>query len=278
MAEILVGIGLLGLGGAIYASIRRGARLQAFINSLAPVDSLYVSRTWALAPYQVLKPGGKDRWRSGVLIVTHKRLALYDPFAKEGDAPLFHAQPDEIQGFWRPVKYRDDEYNELWVHTQIGLSWIILKVKLQKNEMLKLIRAMKAITTEEQVKAYRRRPYIHRDPTVAYPAKQTLQGEWELYNAVKLYLMPLALVVLQDDAVKDVLPLAEMQQIAALRRMEGGEPAGLIRFEIGEARYAFALSNYEAWANDLAEAAKRTLEEPVQRKRKSKSDDEEEDE
>ena len=39
---------------------------------------------------------------------------------------------------------------------------------------------------------------------------------------------------------------------------------------------AFAMNDYEVWAADLAEAAKRTLEEPVMRKGKGKDDDEDE--
>lgn len=272
------GIFIVVIGAIGYLGIRRGARLQAFLNSFAAADPIYLSHALGLARYKVVQPGQRERWRRGVLVITHKRLALYDASAETGDSPLFHAQPDEIQGFWRPVKYQDG-LNEIWIHTQIGVTWAILKLSLQKTEMQKLIRAMKAITTEEQIKAYRRRrPYIHREPAIAYPAKQTLQGEWELYDPVTLYLMPLALVILQEETVKQVLLLADMQQIAALRRMEGGEPAGLIRFALGEADYAFATNAYEAWAHDLAEAAKRTLEEPLQRKRKSKSDDDEEDE
>ncbi len=266
------------IGGIGYVGIRRGARMQAFLHSLALTEPIYLSHPWELARYEVVQPGQRARWRRGVLILTHKRLALYNTSATAGDAPLFHAAPDEIQGFWRPVKYQDG-VNEIWVHTQIGVTWATLKLRLRKTEMQRLVRALKAITTEEQIKAYRRRrPYIHRGPTPAYPAKQTLQGAWELYDPVRLYLMPLSLVVFQGDEVRDVLPLAEMQRIAALRRMEGGEPAGLVRFAMDEADYAFALQDYEAWATDLAEAAKRTLEDPLERKRKSKSDDEDEEE
>jgi len=58
--------------------------------------------------------------------------------------------------------------------------------------------------------------------------------------------------------------------------MEGGKPDGLVRFNADDVTYAFALDEYETWAADLAEAAKRTLEDPVERKRKSKDDDEDE--
>jgi hypothetical protein len=72
--------------------------------------------------------------------------------------------------------------------------------------------------------------------------------------------------------------LATIQNIAALRRMEGGKPDGLVRFKAGETSYAFALDEYESWAADLAEAAKRTLEDPLERKRKSLDDAEDDDE
>jgi hypothetical protein len=219
-------------------------------------------------PFVASKQGQKN-----LLLITHKRMALYHYPQVE---PLFTIQPHELRGFWRPEKY-NDALNEMWIHAQIGLTWHILKVQLYKFEMQKLVRAMKAIATEEQVKGYRRhRPHVHRDPCTAFPATQNLHGAWELDAPVNLYIMPLELVIFHGQEVHDTIELALIQNIAALRRMEGGKPDGLVRFMVESETYAFALDNYEAWASDLAEAAKRTLEEPVERKRKGKDEDEDE--
>ena len=66
---------------------------------------------------------------------------------------------------------------------------------------------------------------------------------------------------------------SKIQDIGALKRMEGGKPEGLIRFFVDNELRAFAIDDYERWAELLATASKRTLEEPVMRKRKSKDDD-----
>ena len=90
---------------------------------------------------------------------------------------------------------------------------------------------------------------------------------------MNLYIMPLSLIVFHGEEVQQTFDLSSVQNIAALRRMEGGKPAGLVRFMVDEVDYAFAMEDYEAWAIDLAEASKRTLEDPLERKRKGKDDD-----
>lgn len=232
---------------------------------------LYCDAPWSNLYFQVVTPGDRAPAvsKSGLLAVTEKRLSVY----QSGAATLiaeFACAPGEIRGFWRPQKY-DDGINELWIHIQMGGLWCILKLRLMRHDMQALIRAMKVITTEEQVKAYRRqRPYIHRAPTPACPAVQNLQGAWELDAPVDLYLMPLYLVIFHQGQVQRLIDLHHLQQIAALPRLDAPQSDGLLRFRVettGE-MLAFALKEYEAWADDLAQAAKRTLEEPVMRKQK----------
>lgn len=261
-----------GLTGFAYWQHQRQVHLQRLIIELEAQNPLYCDNPWNISQYQVGKPGAKaGRWQRAVLVVTAKRLVIYDL----GDAqPVFTIMPHEIQGFWRPRKYRSGS-NEIWIHAQIGVRWHILKVRLWQTAMMSLVRALKAVATDAQVNAYRRRrPYIHRGPSRAYPAEQNLQGAWELNKVVELYLMPLSLVVLYKGTVQSVYDLSTIQSIAALKRMEGGSPDGLLRFMVGaHLQLAFALDEYEAWATDLAEAAKRTLEEPLLRKRKTKAED-----
>lgn len=252
---------------------QRNRYVSRLIARLAKHNPIFMSNRWTVIKYQWVAAGENAKWRRCILLVSHKRIAIYPyPPPKENVQALATIQPHEIMGFWRPVKYHSGN-NDLWIHAQIGLTWGILKLRTYHGDMQKLIRAMKEISSEEQTKAYRRRrPYIHREPTIAFPAEQSLTGDWEMGEAIRLYLMPLHLVIFAGDEVQRTIELTAIQDIAALKRMEGGKPAGLIRFSYGEKDLAFALDDYEAWAKDLAEAAKRTLEEPVMRKRKSKND------
>jgi len=84
--------------------------------------------------------------------------------------------------------------------------------------------------------------------------------------------------MMRDEQVEQTLPLHAIQDIAALKLIEGGKPAGLVRFTVEDVGFAFALDDYEAFAEDLATAAKRTLEEPMTRKRKSDKYDDDDDE
>jgi hypothetical protein len=104
----------------------------------------------------------------------------------------------------------------------------------------------------------------------AQPAEQDIHGAWTLESAVLLYLMPRYLLVLHDEAVQTLIPLESVQQIGALRRLDAPNANGLVHFQTAEAPHAYALKDYEAFANALADAAKRTLEAPVMQKQKGK--------
>lgn len=259
-----------------YFEVRRVQQRAQLIAHLTQYNPLFLSDRWTRVLYRIETIGqDSKKWQRGILLVTHKRIAIYPFTADKPDKAkaLFTVQPHELRGFWRPVKYMPGE-NEIWIHAEIDESWHILKLKLYQYDMQTLIRAMKEISTEEQVTAYRRRrPYIHRDLTTAFPATQSLTGAWEIGTALKLYLMPLYLVIFRENRILESIELSKIQDIGALKRMEGGNPAGLIRFFVDNELRAFALDNYESWAEALAEATKRTLEEPVMRKRKSKDDD-----
>ena len=264
------------IAGLIGYAFRRNAKYQAWRRQIVVGgDILYANWGWHDFRFRLDRPDDNiTGWQGGTIFVTHKRIAIYKYPEPQ---PLFTIQPHELRGFWRPQKYTDG-INEMWIHAHIGLTWYILKIRLQKFAMQKLVRAMKDIATEEQTKAYRRRrPYIHRGLSPAFPATQNIHGAWELDSPVALYIMPLRLVIFVGNEVQQTVPLAAVQNIAVLKRMEGGNPPGLVRFTAGEETLAFAMDDYEAWASELAEAAKRTLEEPISRKRKAKDDEDDDD-
>lgn len=276
-----VGIGIASLIVSIgsvwgYFEVKRAGRTARLLDKLKQYDPLYLTDHWEMVLYRVDSVGADaSKWQRGILLVTHKRIAIYPLVPDDADKvkALMTIQPSELRGFWRPVKYMAG-VNEMWIHAHIGEQWQLLKLKLYQYDMQVLVRAMKEISTPEQIKAYRRRrPYIHEGLVTAFPAHQTITGAWELNAPVQLYLMPLFLVVLRDNFVQEQIELATIQDIGALKRMEGGKPEGLIRFFVDNELRAFAIDEYERWAELLATASKRTLEEPVMRKRKSKDED-----
>ncbi|MEL6525651.1 MAG: hypothetical protein AAFQ07_08070 [Chloroflexota bacterium] len=275
--------GLIALvSGAVgYYEVRRVAKIAQLIARFEQMNPLYLSDRWTQVQYIWQTPRSTAvQWRRGILVVTDKRVAIYDYApapANDLPEPIATLPTDTLRGFWRPEKYTPG-INEMWIHSEQRKRWYLLKVRLRQYEMQALVRAMKEISTEEQVTTYRRRRPYHHLLTDGQPAKQTLTGAWELSDPLSLYIMPLMLVVMRAETVLETVELAHIQDIAALKRMEGGEPAGLVRFtivnpdETSEQR-AFGIARYEEWAEILAEAAKRTLEEPVERKRKGKEDE-----
>jgi hypothetical protein len=274
-----IGIGVVGgitasLAGWIAYQLRQARKADRFIMELRAQDPFYVGSEWSRIDFQWGVAGEVvPKWQKCILFIGHKRLAIYPYPPKLDSQPIVSIDTQELRGFWRPMVYQDGK-NEVWIHAESVQHWGILKIRAWKEVMQAIIRAMKAVSTEQQVKAYRRsRPYPHLGPSPVLPAKQSLTGEWELFNAVDLYLMPLHLVILKEGIIQRVLHIKAIQNIAALKRMEGGEPVGIVRFVHDEENFAFATNDYEAWASAIAEAAKRSLEEPVMQKQKSKGDD-----
>lgn len=274
-----IGIGIfaglsLFLAAWIALQVRAAGAAHRFIQNLQAQDPFYVSPRWVDIDFQWGKAGETvQKWQRCILFVGHKRLAIYPYPPKPDSAPILNIEPQELRGFWRPLAYHDKR-NELWLHADFVQHWQILKLRAYRSVMYDIVRALKEISSPEQVKAYRRqRPYLHQGPSPVLPAKQSLTGEWELFNPVELYLMPLHLVILKEGIVQRVLDIAAVQSIAALKRMEGGEPVGVLRFSHDGEIFAFATNDYETWANTIAEAAKRSLEEPVMQKAKNKTGD-----
>jgi hypothetical protein len=145
--------------------------------------------------------------------------------------------------------------------------------------MQNLVRALKFHSGEALIRAYRRRrPYVHHGPLSASPAHQDIYGAWTLDPAVTLYLTPACLVILERDRVLRTVALENVQRIEALRRLDAPGEDGIVRFQVAAEPMAFALRNYEVFAENLGSAARRTLEDPIVQKRKRKDDDWDEDE
>jgi hypothetical protein len=262
------------LAAWITYQVRQLDKVHHFVQTLKVQNPYYVSENGASVDFQWGVAGEYvPEWQKAILFIGHKRIAIYPYPPKEDSQPLVSIDTQELRGFWRPTIYHEKK-NEVWIHAESMQHWRILKLKAWKSDMQAVIRGLKEVHSPEQVKAYRRsRPYPHLGPAPVLPAKQSLTGEWELFNAIELYLMPLHLVILKEGIIQRVLHIEAVQNIAALKRMEGGEPVGIVRFVHDEENFAFATNDYEAWASAIAEAAKRSLEEPVMQKQKSKGDD-----
>lgn len=216
--------------------------------------------------------GISESARAGVLVLTPQRLTLYERTPEMREILSF--APEQLRWFGRPRKYTGG-YNDIWLHIEQPPGWLLLKIRLYRTTMAGLVRALKAFAAPELVTAYRRRrPYIHAGPLKAAPAAQDIYGAWSLAQPVSLYLMPRFLVILGGETVLRTIPLEAVQQIGALRRLDVPGAQGLVRFRAEEETFAFALDGHEALAAALAEAAKRTLEAPVERKQKARDDDE----
>ncbi len=273
-----------GIGAAVREGrrYRRGSGLARQIAQTG--DVLWSGYSGGLRAQVVTVNGPRTRKQPVVIAVSRERIALYP--LTPGAAPLIALTPDQLRWFGRPHKYTSGK-NELLIHAALDGGWHVIRLALTRLPMQALIRALKEVATPNQVTAYRRRrPYVHHGPITAQPATQDVLGAWTLSGPVTLYLMPLFLVVLDGPAVLRVIPLDRVQNVSAIRRIDQPQAAGLVRFEIGAGEavakeaVAFALDHHEALAAALAEAAKRTLEDPVtwQRKKKKAGADDDDDE
>jgi hypothetical protein len=231
------------------------------------------------ARFQTVEINGKrSRWQPFMIAVMPSHIAVYR--LPPDEEPCLIVTPDQLRWFGRPKKYGYG-WNRIWLHAEIDGQWLLIKLRLGREPMRLLVRALKEIATPEQVTAYRRRrPYIHYGPITAQPATQDMLGAWSLDGPVSLYLMPLSLVVLDGTTVRQTVALAAIQGVSAIRRADRPGTAGLVRFEADGKPLAYALDSYETFATLLGEAARRTLENPVEwlGRKKKKSDEPDDDE
>ncbi len=218
----------------------------------------------------ILNQTAADRGRPFVSLWTETALSFY-PLAEEPPPPLTFA-PETLRWFGRPEKYA--AMNELWLHFEVDERWHLLKLRLGYADTLRHVRALKALAPGLVTPYRRRRPYIHYGPVAARTATQDLYGAWTLHEAVDAYLMPLHLVLLDGPRVQATIPVASVTHVRGVPRLDA--TGGVVRFQAGEDGHALAVDDYRALATALAEAARRSLEQPLElldAKRKKKRDE-----
>lgn len=257
--------------------MRRNAAIKAKIETIRQKEEPNaLLDPWGGVRFTLETIGGKAL-ASGraVMMIKPGQMVLYQRTPEMPEVMRFN--PEQLRWFGRPQKYIYGQ-NEIWLHVEQGESWNLLKIKLHQDDMRELVRELKAVSRPELVTAYRRqRPYIHSGPVKVRPASQDIHGAWTLDEPVELYLMPRFMVLLKGATVLLTIPLEAVQQIGALKRIDQPGADGLVRFRALEETFAFSLPGYDELASALAEAAKRTLEAPLEQKRKGKDDDEDED-
>ncbi len=260
---------------AVLAQIRHQQAIQKRLDEIRTENpTIKFINDWQLR--YTLQTINRNSRRAGKAIigVTPNALIVYD--RSRAVVEQFRYSLEGLCWFGRPQKYKDG-LNEIWLHLENVGDWDLLAFRMNRGQMQVFVRELKQVTSLELVTAYRRRrPYIHVGPVSANPAIQDIYGAWSLAEAIRLYLMPRYLVILDDAHVLRKIPLEHVQQIGALRRLDAPGAQGLVRFRAEEEAFSFALNDHESFAASLAEAAKRTLEAPIERKQKGK--DEEEDE
>lgn len=221
-----------------------------------------------------------ERWRKCLLMVDTSGMTIY-PQTPQMDAKRVLPVSD-WRWFGRPTKYHDGE-NELWLHVENSTLWHVIQLRLQYSQMQKLVRALKAVAPHLTTAYRRHRPYVHYGPSDAHPAEQDLYGVWTvLPERLRLYITPLWLVIFNGAHVERCIALEQLQQIEALRRLDAPGEDGVTRFKImpvngdeeTKESLAFVLADYHSFGEALAEAAKRSLEDPVMVKKKKKDADE----
>lgn len=272
----LLGLSAWGVSAGIRANRRNSAARRLVGKLQAERQPLYCAAsggTWFQA--ETIN-GSRGARRPFVVEVSAERVAVH-PVGGDA-AQTVIVRRDDLRWFGRPKKYRYGT-NEIWLHAESGGEWRLIRLRLSETQMRALVRALKAIATDAQVSAYRRRrPYLHAGPVTARPATQDMLGAWTLSDPLALYLTPLYLVLLRGSRVHRVIPLEQVQSISAIDRLDAPGAAGLVRFEADSEKLAFSLDDHRGFASLLGEAARRTLEDPVEWQRKKKKPDAADDE
>jgi hypothetical protein len=220
--------------------------------------------------------GKRDQgWRHAVIAFTSEGIVIY-PRKRTMDE-LYTFPHKALRWFGRPRKYHTGR-NEIWLHFQLEDRWQVVKLKMYPGAMPDWVRMFKEFATLELITAYRRhRPYVHYGPVRVQPAEEDIHGAWTLQDPLSLYVMPMQMILLQGTKVLRAIPLTQVTQIAAMRRIDQPKADGLVRFTVDHEPLAFACKEYQALGQAVAEAAKRSLEQPLMQKQKGKAEADDED-
>ncbi len=266
--------GVFAIAVLILLDTRRQSTIRTMTKLLeeSEPDAILCMQAWG-GKYRLEHLNGhQSGWQPMIILVLPTEIRFY-PFQRQMD--VYDRIPAEsVRWFGRPKKYNRYNMNEMWIHYERPDGWHVARIRLYYELMLDFVRALKQILSLDLVTAYRRhRPYIFYGPSEIFPATQDLYGTWELADPMDILLTPMQLVFLRGQQVIKQILLRDIQQIKALHRVDNYDPRGLIRFQVGEESTVFAIRQFEEFADLLATAAKRTLEEPIQRKRKKHADE-----
>jgi hypothetical protein len=196
---------------------------------------------------------GSGRGRPFILVLTRNELIVYPESPEMREYHVFGRE--QLRWFGHP------EAEQLWLHFERNGRWWVLRMALGYDDKLRVLAALRDFAPG-LMPPYHRGLHVHYDPVSARRAEQEITGEWTLYEQRTLYLMPLYVVVLNDNTVQDALPVESITHVASVPRLDA--PGGVVRFRVAGEDLAFALDDYEAFAVALAEAAKRSLDAPLE--------------
>ncbi|MBI5960930.1 MAG: hypothetical protein HY866_19480 [Chloroflexi bacterium] len=278
MSLVVIGTFAGLLAGAVVVGVRETRRLRyirSLIRQLEPEHPIFCP-TYYGTDFQITELNGRKSGKQPFITAIGPTEIVFHSVSHPKDAPLV-IPLEQLRWFGRPKTYSHAAYlkNELWLHVESEGRWLWVRLTYNRAQMQDLIRAIKLVVPPEMITAYRRRrPYVHFGPTLAHPATQDMQGTWTLGEPLSLFLMPLYLIMLDGTKVIRKIPLDTIQRVAAVRRLDQPQAEGLVRFEVSGDPLAYAVDHHEEFATALAEAARRTLEDPVEWQRKKKKKDE----
>jgi hypothetical protein len=219
-----------------------------------------LSARYRLQQIGVTRPAA--RWQSCLCSVEQDGFHLY-PRTRKWDQHV-HFAAASLRWFGRPHKYQPGN-NDIWLHFEHNQGWHVLMLQTNRHAMQQFVRAVKQIATGEHITAYRRqRPHVHLGPLAAQHASEDLYGVWTVVpQLLSLYLMPSALVELQETQVQRILPLETIQNIEVMRRLDVPDAHGVVRFKHmqGE-QIAYTSAAHVEFAEALIAAARRSLKNP----------------
>jgi hypothetical protein len=237
-----------------YAAFAQTLSRDSVLMALYPSGGQYqytrISMTPFTTPYQPF-----------VIAMTSESIFIYD---LTGEPHVAHTiARRDMRWFGRLHKYSRMGKNNLWLHVETEGRWQIIKLSLHYEDAVHIARVLKEIAPPALTVAYRRhRPYVHYGPVQARAAEQDIYGAWTLTETVGLYVMPLYLVLMQGELVERTILMETVTRVMAVKRLDGS--GGVVTFEAGGESFAYAMDSYEPFAAALAEAAKRSLEAPLE--------------
>lgn len=211
-----------------------------YLDELMAVDGLS-NESWFMG----ISPNAASAdWQSCTLDIQPDYVAVYYREKLIGGQSAFTFNGDNVRWFSHPVFGRRSPI--IWLDIDHDGLWTLIGLQLPRPEMNDFTAVLKRWFPSDLPRERKKLPNIRRNPVKAFRAREMADGNWEMLDAIQLYLTPLYLVELRDEVAVRQYPLDSLSQLD-IRWVDEWKDERLLRFRVAGELHGYAITHWHSF-------------------------------